>query len=452
MGDFERAIATGLELIDAYPMSDQSIRRGAWTVVAHSRFETGELAEAELAYARVLELTDEEDESRPALVDNLAASIYEQAQRANAAGDDRSAAGHFLRIGTIAPESAIRASAEYDAAAALIRLEEWSEAASVLESFRLAYPDHELSPEATKQIAFVHRQQGELSRAAAEYERIASEAQDDALRREALLLAGELYEDSQAPDRALDSYLRYVGQFPEPIEVAVVTRFKIAEIYRARGEEAARLEQLEELVAAEAAANPRTPRTRYVAARAALVLAEGIYRRFEQIELVQPFDQKLREKRGQMEAALRAFKRLVDYEVGEITAAATYYMAEVYSNFSQSLLESERPSGLSESELRDYEAVLDEEAFPLEQRAIEVHEKNLELLAAGVYDPWIQKSLDRLAHLMPGRYAKFEASSGLIDSIEAYSYRLPEAAAAAADENEASAMEAPAEVSDAGAW
>jgi hypothetical protein len=300
-------------------------------------------------------------------------------------------------------------------------------------------------------MAFVHRQQGELSRAAAEYERIASEAEDEAARREALLLAGELYEDAQAADRALDSYLRYVGEFPEPVETAIETRFKIAEIYRARGDEAARLEQLEQIVAADAAASPRTPRTRYVAAGAALVLAEGSYSRFEQIELVQPFDQKLREKRAQMDAALRAFERLVDYEVGEVTAAATYYMAEVYSDFSQSLLESERPSGLSESELRDYEAVLDEEAFPLEQRAIEVHEKNLELLAAGVYDPWIQKSLDGLARLMPGRYAKFEASSGLIDSIDAYSYRLPNAAATAADGHEA-ATQAPAEVSNAGAW
>jgi len=71
--------------------------------------------------------------------------------------------------------------------------------------------------------------------------------------------------------------------------------------------------------------------------------------------------------------------------------------------------------------------VLEEEAFPFEERAIEVHEKNLELMAAGVYNAWIEKSLAKLAHLMPGRYAKFEASSGFIASIDSYAYEAPRA-------------------------
>ena len=41
------------------------------------------------------------------------------------------------------------------------------------------------------------------------------------LRREALLVAGELYENSELMDRALAVYLDYAGQFPRPIEVAV---------------------------------------------------------------------------------------------------------------------------------------------------------------------------------------------------------------------------------------
>jgi len=74
----------------------------------------------------------------------------------------------------------------------------------------------------------------------------------------------------------------------------------------------------------------------------------------------------------------------------------------------------------------DYEMVLEEEAFPFEEQAIEVHEKNLELMAVGVYNRWIEKSLGKLAALMPGRYAKFEESSGLITSIDKYAYQVPE--------------------------
>ncbi len=111
--------------------------------------------------------------------------------------------------------------------------------------------------------------------------------------------------------------------------------------------------------------------------------------------------------------------------MAEVTAAATFYIAQVYLNFSASLLESERPEGLSQAELNSYELVIEEEAYPFEEQAITVHEENFELLAAGIYNPWVQKSLDRLADLMPGRYAKDETSEGFVGAIEVYAYRMP---------------------------
>src|SRR5262249_40944300 len=123
---------------------------------------------------------------------------------------------------------------------------------------------------------------------------------------------------------------------------------------------------------------------------------------------------------------LSAFGALVDYEVADVTSAATYYMAEVYADFSRSLLESERPGDLSAAERSEYESTLEGEAFPFEEKAIAVHEKNLELLGSGVYNPWIEKSLARLAQLSPGRYAKAETSTGPIAAIDGYAYRAPE--------------------------
>ena len=45
----------------------------------------------------MLELTPADDASRQAVVDDLAAAIYKQGEQANAAGDYRAAADHFLR-------------------------------------------------------------------------------------------------------------------------------------------------------------------------------------------------------------------------------------------------------------------------------------------------------------------------------------------------------------------
>jgi tetratricopeptide (TPR) repeat protein len=425
MRDYEPAIATSAQLIDAYPDADLPVRR-SWAVIAHSSLDLARYEDAEHAYARVLEMTPEDDASRREVVENVAAAIYKQGEQADQAGDHRTAADHFLRITKAAPDSKIRPVAEYDAGAALIRLEDWAGAAEVLEAFRRSHPEHELQREATKQLALVYRKQEQLARAAEEYERVAREAEEPELRREAQLLAGELYEESELNDRALAVYLAHVEEFPRPLETAVETRFKIAELYEAMDDERARRGQLHRIVEIDrSAGNERTERVRYLAARSALSLTERSYDRFHEIELVQPFEKSLQEKQQRLEAALEAFESLVDYEVGEVTAGATFYIAELYRDFSQALMQSERPPGLAATELQDYEMVLEEEAFPFEERAIEIHEKNLELMESNVYNQWIERSLAQLAVLMPGRYAKFEASSGLIDSLDSYAYRTP---------------------------
>jgi hypothetical protein len=69
--------------------------------------------------------------------------------------------------------------------------------------------------------------------------------------------------------------------------------------------------------------------------------------------------------------------------------------------------------------------VIEDEAYPFEERAIEVHEKNFEMLASGIHNDWVQQSLDKLVDLMPGRYARNEISGDYLGSIDSYSYRMP---------------------------
>src|SRR5881296_3804636 len=426
MKDYGVAVATARRVIDTYPAAGPPVRRSAWIVVAHGSFELAQYPDAEKAYTQVLAVTPEGDKSRAAFVDNLAASIYKQGEAANAAKDYRAAADHFLRIRSEAPTSSIRPTAEYDAGAALIRLKDWTAAAGVLEAFRAAYPQHKLQLEATRELANAYRESGQLSRAAEEYERVASESGDETLRRESLLVAGDLYEKSNARDRALGAYRRYVDEFPRPIEAALETRFKIAEIHKAANDVPLYHQQLKEIVRIDAGAGPeRTDRTRTLAGRSALVLAEQVYQEFVAVKLRQPFETSLKEKKKRMDAAMEAMDGLVAYEIGEVTAAATYYMAEIYFDFSRSLAESERPTDLKPADMAEYERALDEEAFPFEEKAIHVHEKNLELLRKGVFNAWIEKSLGRLAVMMPGRYAKPEVSIGFLGAIDSYVYRSP---------------------------
>lgn len=423
---FDEAIVAGTQLVERYPAAEPALRRAAWTVVAHASFDLARYAESEQAYLNVLGFVPEDDAERVSLVDNLAASIYQQGEQASELADYRAAADHFLRIRELAPESEIRSAAEYDAAAALVHLEDWAAAAQVLEEFRIAFPGHELQPEVTKQLAAVYREAGQLGQSAGEYERVADESEDPELQREALLLAGDLYEESADIDAAIAVYSRYVEQFPTPLDLAQETRFTLAGLHQSRDDEFRYRETLAAIVASDDAAGPsRTDRSRYLAAQSALVLTEDLYERFVEVDLTQPFDQSLAEKQQRMDAALSGFEALVGYEVGEVTAAATFYIAEIYYAFSQSLLDSERPGDLTAAERTDYELAIEEQAFPFEEQAIEIHEDNYALVRSGVFNPWVERSLEKLAVLMPGRYAKGEISGGFVGSIDFYAYRSP---------------------------
>lgn len=425
MKEYEQALAAATKLLETFPETDTDVVRSAHLVVGHASYELLKYTEAEAAYLKVLALLPEDDKTRPDVIDNLAASIYKQGEQAKAAKDFRAAADHFLRVGRMAPTSKLRANAEYDAAAALIQLREWETAATVLVGFRNTFPEHPLQPEVTKKIAYVYRENGQLSLAAAEYERIETESTDENIRREALLVAADLYVEDNNRTRALVVYRRYVDYFPKPVEVHLETRNKIADILKAQNDRDAYLKELKQIVSIDAAAGKdRTPRTQFLAAQAALVLAQSDYDRFVAVELVKPFEKNLRRKRDRMKVATKSFNKLMTYEIGETTAAATYYLAEIYAHFCKALLSSERPEGLDDMELDQYELAIEEQAYPFEEQAIAVHQKNLEMISIGVYNEWIEKSLQKLAVFMPARYDRQEEDSKVVTSLDTYIFEI----------------------------
>jgi hypothetical protein len=118
-----------------------------------------------------------------------------------------------------------------------------------------------------------------------------------------------------------------------------------------------------------------------------------------------------------MQAALRQYEQAAAYQVAEVTTAATYRTAEIYTHLSESLLDSQRPAQLSGEALDQYNLLLEEQAYPFEEQAIALHETNVERMAAGLYDAWIEKSLQQLAVLVPARYAKLERSVSYVEAI-----------------------------------
>jgi outer membrane protein assembly factor BamD (BamD/ComL family) len=416
--DLERAQAVAQQVVALKPAATPAQQRVAWTVIAHSAFERHEFDRAEHAYGQVLALVPENDPARKDLTERLAASIYKQAEQSRDKGDLKGAVVLFERVGTAVPLSPVRATAQYDAAAAQIALKDWDAAARTLEDFRRRYPDHPLQKELSAKLAAVYTEQGKWALAAGEFERISAAGKDPQLARGALWQAAELYEKAGAREPAVATYERYVKLNPQPLEAAEEARYRLARFARQDGNRARELAWMKDLLLADqGGGSARTERTRYLGATAALALAAPVYEEYRKVALVEPLKLQLKAKKARMEDALKAYGVAADYGVADIATESTYRIAEVYHDFGQAMLASQRPKGLSKDELEQYDLLLEEQADPFREKAIEVHEVNARHSAEGIYDDWVRKSYMALGELRPVRYAKTERSEVAIDAI-----------------------------------
>lgn len=416
--DYKRAIAAALPVTE-HPGANATLSLSAWTVIAHARFDLQDYLKAEAAYQQVLARMPRNDKKRVALQEKLAASIYKQGEQARAAGDLAGAASHFLRIASTVPQSPINVTAQYDAAAAYITLKRWPEAIRILEPWRKANPGNKLQADVTRKLAVLYRENGQPVRAAGEFERIAGSEKDPAVRREARLTTARLYQQAGRNDKAIDAYKRFIKEFPQPVEPAMEAQHQLVLLYDASSRAGKKRYWQAQLVKTDrAAGKQRSDRTRYLAAYARIALVAGEYSAYQKVALKEPLKKSLAKKKKYMKAAIKGYTEAAAYKVAAVSTEATFRIGEIYRDFGAALMASERPRKLNEEELEQYELLLEEQAYPFEEKAIEVYETNAQRTADGLYDEWIRKSLTELAALMPVRYAKQEKGEDFVAVLQ----------------------------------
>ena len=422
LGDGVQAAEVARRVLALQPPATPAQRRVAYTVLAHTAFESAEFDAAERAYAEVLALLPEREPGRSEIVERLAASIYKQGESARDKGQAREAVAHFTRVAATAPNSAVRAAADYDAAAALIGLKDWDAAAGALEAFRQQHPNHALQADVGKQLTLAYLERQQWGPAAAELERVAlAQAQrpgESEAARAMLWQAAELYDKAGSRAAAASAYGEYVARFPLPLQPAVEARWRLAQQAKADGNAARELALMHDIVKADqAGGEARSARTRYLGGMAALALAEPVFQDYRKVTLVEPLAKQLKLKKTKLEDVLKAYAVAAEYGVAEVSTAATFRVAALYQDFGRALMESQRPKKLSKKELEQYELMLEEQAFPFEEKAIELHELNARRARDGVYDEWVRRSYEALSRLKPARYARNERAEGITDAI-----------------------------------
>ena len=440
--DVDQAYSVAEQVLALQPAATPAQRRVAWTVMAHVSFDHGGFAKAEKSYAEVLALTPQNDPARNQWVERLAASAYKQGEQARAAGQGLDAVAHFNRIATLAPQSAVRATAQFDAAAVLIGLKDWDGAVRSLEDFRQRYPNHPLQEDVGSKLAVAYLEKGHWAKAAGEFERVALSSKDPKLVRGALWQSAELHEKAvekapetsanksagKSPDPSADktaaragaikAYERYVKQFPDPLEPALEARFRIARMAKDDANAGRELAVWKDIFQVErAAGKARTDRTKTLGGMAALALTEPALDAYRKVALIEPLQKQLKLKKARMEEVMKAYGVASEYGVAEVTTAATFHTASLYRDFGKALMTSQRPKKLSKAELEQYNVMLEEQAFPFEEKSAELHELNARRTAEGHYDKWVKNSFTELGELRPLRYRKTERSEVTIDAI-----------------------------------
>lgn len=422
-GDVEAAIKTAGVLVNRQPPPEEELLIYGWTTIANGEFDQGRYNIAEFAYSKLLQFPSITRDQRQTFNEQLANSVYKQGEELQQAGELAAAAAMFLRVGEVFPEASARKNAEFDAATLFLQLEQYDQAIPVLEAFRRRYPDDALNDTIPDKLAVSYEKTGNYTAAASELVVIAerygqgSEA-DPELARQALWQAAEMQDRAGDPEASIVLYRRYANTHARPYDFRAEAQYRLTNLYDQVGNQENRRYWLEQLGKTyNEAGSEANDRVAWLAAWSAFTLAEQDYDTFESIRLTQPLRASLGRKTEAMKTALSNYEKIAAIGVAEYATAANYKIGQMYRVLARDMMESERPGGLNDLEREQYDLLLEEQALPYEDQAIDILIANTDLVGQGIYDDWVKQSFDELAKLLPGRYAKFEQVEDYVDII-----------------------------------
>jgi len=254
--------------------------------------------------------------------------------------------------------------------------------------------------------------------AAVEYVGLSESASDKEVRRQSLYRAAEIYLAENDVTAAIEYFRDYAHTYKKPLDIRLEAIHHMDGLYQRGGDEQKRRFWLNKKIEVhKEMGRDATARATYLAASAQLVFANDEGLRYAAIRLTRPLKRSLKKKQGALKKTLKAFEKVASYEVVEFTTASTFEIADLYSELSKSIMTSDRPQNLSALEIEQYDILLEEQAFPFEEQAIDLHEINMRRAWSGNYDDWVRKSFTELMRLMPGRFNKPESEVAYAQAI-----------------------------------
>lgn len=417
LGHTSEALDLAENLLLEWPDVAPELRKTALLIIGHGRYELDQFVPAEAAYHQLLAVELSTDE-RTKVAERLLAAVYKQGEASESAGDVDTAVYHFMRLAQISPGAALAAQGHFDAIAVVESAGRVSEAVSMLAEFRSLYPQHELGKGIDMRLAGMYEQTQDWSAAAVEYAGLAKTADDVEVRRQSLYRAAEIYLQQDNVNAAIESFRDYAHTYKKPWDLRLEAIHNMDELYQRVGDiEKQRFWMDQKIKLHREMGSQATERATYLAASAQMVFAADARYAYQSIRLTHPLNRSLKQKQKALKQTLKAYEQVTDYEVEAFTTASTFEIADLYTALSKSIMTSDRPKDLSALELDQYEILLEEQAFPFEEQAIDLHQINMRRAWAGTYDDGVKKSFTELMRLMPGRFNKQESEVSYATAI-----------------------------------
>ena len=426
--DFELALVLADEAVTRWDLgAEQAI---GLRIRAHSAFELQQFANAERDYRLLLELPDDATISRDELTRRALASVLRQGEQARDAGDYSGAIGHLDRLAEIDPDALLTRDAFHDSAALLELAGQPEMAAARLVSFRKRYPRHAAVPAIAGRLVALYEQTGASVQAADELMSMHRTTADVEVKRTALYHAAELYYSAQLWQRAIETFRAFAHGFEQPVALRLEAMHHMDLLYQRTAEPGKRRFWLRKIMAtvdAAIAAETEAPATQAsvadgraagLAAEAALVLAEDALAAFNAVAISAPLERSVPRKQKAMRRVIAAMEKVASYGAQDLSSLPTLHIASAYEAFAEGLLQAEAPGNLNELEREQYLILVEEQAYPFEEEAIEIHAINVERAWATAWDQHTLRSLGRLARLAPGRYAREEEGDSYVDELK----------------------------------
>ncbi len=359
----------------------------------------------------------------------VASSIYAQAETSKPL-EPELAIKHLLRLGQVIPESRYRIDAEFDAINLLLDSQQWQLAINELRLFAQRYPKHDYSQSIPAKLANAYEQLEDWASAAEQMLIIVKQADkgsknnaDSAeLKRQAQYTAATYFEKAGNRDKALDTFRTYAHAYPEPFAVAQEVRYKMSEFYLQSMESNKQHFWHRKILSfhkksAAKQSEDVLQRSRWLASFSAYELGRAHQQTFAYRKLRVPLNKSLKRKKKAMKQAITYYQDVLDFALADFVPKTSYQLAEIYRVLAKDIMKSQRPNGLDELALEEYDILLEEIAYPFEEKAIELHKHNAQRAWQDIYDQWVEKSFAKLAKLSPAEFDKKERLDVIFEEL-----------------------------------